>query len=335
MTSTFSKPIKAVAVTAVLAFSAAQAHADDVRLKIAGTTPTAHFGHEILVNMAKEIEDAGVGLKVRYFPAGQLGTGEELFADAKNGNIDIVHAYVYPQADKRLEIGMLPFAVTTIDELRATWGDIDSEFNQIISEILEDHGLKLLANVGEGLIGMIGTKQPGDVTGFGDKDMNIRVWSSRVVKKTMEALGYRTTTMAWAEVFPAVQAGTIDGAICCTAEWAYSTFAKSDVGNVFIPYNAFIEGQQIYMNKATWDKLTPEQQEVLQEATAKAARAIIDESWGRSQDFIAKLREKDWEVIELSEEQRAAIQAKVQAEVWPEIGDIVGQDLLDRMTAQN
>lgn len=330
-----STTLKAIATTALLALATAQAQAADIRLKIAGTLPTAHFGHEILVNMTKEIEDAGVGLKVKYFPAGQLGSGEELLQDAKMGNVDIVHASLYSQADKRIEIRQLPFLVTTIDELRATYGDMNSEYNQIISEILADHGLKLLANVGEGLIGMIATKRPANPAGFSDQDMNIRVWSSRIVKNTMEALGYRTTTMSWAEVFPAVQAGTIDGAICCTAEWAYSTFAKSDVGNTYIPYNAFIEATEMYINQRKWDRMTPEQQQVLQAAADRAAKEIIEQSWGRTQDFVAKLREKNWDIVEFSDQQRAAIKAKIQAEVWPEIGDIVGQDLLDRLVAKN
>ena len=56
----------------------ASASAADVTLKFAGTLPTEHFGHAILEDMAKEIEDADVGITVKYFPAGQLGSGEEL-----------------------------------------------------------------------------------------------------------------------------------------------------------------------------------------------------------------------------------------------------------------
>lgn len=313
---------------------AASASADDVTLKFAGTLPTEHFGHAVLEEMAKEIEAADVGITVKYFPASQLGSGEELFEDAKLGNVDIVHATVYAQADSRLEIASLPFLVTTIDELRATYGDPDSEYNTIIREILADHGIRYLANIGEGLIGVVASKKPADAAGYDDQGMNIRVWSSEVTKATMEKLGYRTTTMSWAEVFPAVQAGTIDGAICCTAEWAYTTFAVSDVGNTYVPYNAFVESTQIYMNQATWAKLSEEQREVIQAAAAKAANAIIDQAWERTEGFIAKLKEKDWEIVEFSDAEREAIKAKVVAEVWPTVGKMVGQDLVDRLSAK-
>lgn len=331
MEISFTKMIKNSVLATSLLLMTVQSNAADIKLKIAGTLPAAHFGHEILVNMGKEIEAAGVGVKVKYFPAGQLGSGEELLEDAKNGNVDMVHASLYAQADKRIEIRQLPFLVTTIDELRETYGNMDSEYNKIISEILNDHGLKLLANVGEGLIGMIATKKPENLRDFGKKGMNIRVWSSQITKKTMELLGYNTTTMSWAEVFPAVQAGTIDGAICCTAEWAYTTFAKSDVGNTFIPYNAFIEATEMYFNKSKWDKMTPEQQKVVQKAATSAANQIIDKSWGRTQDFYKQLKEKNWEIVEFTEAERTAFKEKIRAEIWPEIGSIVGQDLLDRL----
>ena len=95
------------------------AFADDIKLKIAGTWPTKHFGHEIMENMVKEIEAADVGITVSYFPASQLGSGEELVEDAIRGNVDIVQAFIYAQTDPRLEIMNLPALVTTFDELKA------------------------------------------------------------------------------------------------------------------------------------------------------------------------------------------------------------------------
>lgn len=140
--------------------------------------------------------------------------------------------------------------------------------------------------------------------------------------------------MSWAEVFPAVQAGTIDGAICCTAEWAYTTFAVSDVGNTYVPYNAFVESTQIYMNQGSWARLDDEQRAVVQAAVEQASNAIIDQAWERTEGFVSQLKDKGWEIVEFTQEERDAIKAKVVAEVWPSIGEMVGQDLLDRLNAK-
>ena len=327
--------LQTVGLACVLAaslFSSTAVWADTVRVKIAGTLPTEHFAHEVLEKMAENIENAGVDLKVKYFPASQLGSGEELLEDAIRGNIDMVHATVYAQKDPRLEINSLPFMVGSSEELRKVYGDPNSEYNKVLKEILTSFGIVPLATIGEGLIGMVASKKPADLKGFGNQNMNVRVWSSKITKQTMEELGFQTTTMNWAEVFPALQAGTIDGAICCTAEWAYSTFAVSDVGKYFIPYNAFIESTMIYGNQKFMDKLSAEQKSVVEKYTAEAAAEIVDKAWERNQGFIDKLKEKGWEILEFSDEEMTAIKARIREKVWPQVGEVVGDDLLKRIS---
>ncbi|MDO6731884.1 TRAP transporter substrate-binding protein DctP [Marinovum sp. 2_MG-2023] len=326
----FTSRITMLTTTAALLASAAAA---DTRLRIAGTVPAEHFGNAVLEQMAKDIEDAGVGLDVKYFPAGQLGSGEELLESAIRGEVQMVHATVYAQKDARLEINSLPFMVTTKEELDAVYGDQNSEYNKILGEILTSFGIQPLGTIGEGLIGMIATQRPADPTKIGSQGMNVRAWSSQIAKQTMEELGYNVTTLNWAEVFPAVQAGTIDGAICCTPEWAYTTFAASGVGNTYVPYNAFIESTMIYANKKFYDGLTEEQRAVVDKETTEAAAEISKLAWERSQGFMDQLKEADWEIVEFSQEERDAIKAHIQATVWPNVADVVGQDILDRLTA--
>ena len=306
--------------------------ADTVRLKMAGTYPATHFGHEIVENMVKEIEDAGVGIKISYFPASQLGSGEELVEDAIRGNVDLVQAFIYAQTDPRLEMMNLPGLVTTFDELKSVYANPESNMNKILAEIMDDLGLVYLGNTGEGLVGIVANKKPNDPNGFGDKGMNIRVWSSEVAKKTTESLGYRTTTMNWAEVLPALQAGVIDGAICCTPEWAYSTFATAGVGKYFIPVNTAIEASSFYASGKSWEKLNQEQRDVVRDAAQKAALAAIDKSWDRNEGFIDKLKEAGWEILEYNTEERAALVAHIQNNVWPDLADMIGQDIMDTLT---
>ena len=196
----------------------------------------------MLEQIKEDIEAAGVGLKVKIFPAGQLGSGEELLEDTIRGNIDMVHAFVYAHKDPVLEINSLPFLVTSWDELQRVYGSKDSAYTQIMSEVLDKLGLKLLGNVAEGFIGVVATKKPENFATIDPKGMNIRVWSSQVAKSATEAIGFNTTTMNWAEVFAAIQAGAVDGAICCTPQATYTVFAQSDVGQYFVPYKRLRRG---------------------------------------------------------------------------------------------
>jgi TRAP-type C4-dicarboxylate transport system substrate-binding protein len=305
--------------------------AADVTLKLAGVVPVEHFGNEMLDQIKTDIEAAGVGINVTVFPAGQLGSGEELFEAAALGNVDLVHAVVYAHSDPVLEINSLPFLVSTWDQAENVYLKKDSAFNTIFAERLEGLGLHLLANAPEGFIGVVANAVPENATGTGDKNMNIRVWSSQVIKSTVEAIGFNATTMNWGEIFPAIQSGTVDGAICCTAQLAYSAFATSNVGKAYLPYNAVVENTTYYASLDSWNDLNAEQQAAVQAAFDKAATDYA--AWGRNNeaDYLQKLQDMGYDVVELSAEDRTAIADKVRADVWPQIADIVGQDVIDAL----
>ncbi len=326
------KRVSLVLSLCLMAFTSTSALADTVRLKLAGTFPAKHFGNEIIKDMVKEIEAADVGLKVKFFPASQLGSGEELIEDAVRGNIDIVQAFIYAQADPRLEITNLPGLVTSFEDLVATFGDPNSNYSKLMTEILSDLGLVYITSAGEGLVGIVAEKKPVDHAGFGDKGMNIRVWSSDLAKQTVESIGYRTTTMNWAEVLPALQAGVIDGAICCTPEWAYNTFTIAGVGKYFVPVNANVEATAFYASQKTWNKLNQEQKEVLETSMRKAARSIMNKAWERSQGFVEKMREAGWEILEYTPNERAAMVKHIKSTVWPSVASTIGQETIDKLS---
>jgi len=140
--------------------------------------------------------------------------------------------------------------------------------------------------------------------------------------------------MNWAEVLPALQSGVIDGAICCTPEWAYSTFAVAGIGKYYIPVNTSIEASTIYASQKTWDKMNQEQRDVVRAAGEKAASAGIAKAWERSQGFIAKMEESGWEILDYTPEERTAMVAHIKKNVWPELADIIGQDIMDQLTSE-
>lgn len=79
---------------AVVGVGLASAASADVTLKLVGVVPVEHFGNSLLDQIKSDIEAADVGINVTVFPAGQLGSGEELFEATSRGNVDLVHAVV-------------------------------------------------------------------------------------------------------------------------------------------------------------------------------------------------------------------------------------------------
>ncbi|MBT6546215.1 MAG: TRAP transporter substrate-binding protein DctP [Rhodobacteraceae bacterium] len=305
--------------------------AKDITLKVGTPFSGEQQGGKLLEAFAEEVNAADVGLDVKVFLASVLGSGEELMEDTIRGNVDMTWAYVYANRDPVFEINSLPYLVSTDEEMRETFGNMDSAFSQIMGDTMAKYGLKLLANSAEGFVGVITTKRPNDPTGVGDKGVNIRVWNSAIGKLATETLGYRTTTMNFSEVFAAIQSGTVDGAICCTAVGTYDVFTTSQVGKFFTPLHAFAESSSIYMNSDKWDELTPEQQSVVQTATTKAANGLMEWALENEASYVEKIREAGWEVLELTDEEHAAQATRIQEVVWPQLADRIGQENLDRL----
>lgn len=324
----------ACAGAAVLALSTAMsATAGDLRLKFAGTLPLNHPGTQMMKQIETDIEAADVGLKVSIFPANQLGSGEELFEDSIRGNIDMVAGFIYSHKDPVLEINSLPYLASSWAEMDSVVRNKDSAYNQIMRERLDKLGIHLMENIPEGFTGIVTSKKPENWEGVGEKGMNIRVWSSNVVKNLVEMMGYRATTMAWGDIFPALQSGIVDGAICCTSQAAYTIFAVSDVGKYFVANDAIIDISSYYISQKTWNKMNDEQRSVVKQAFAKAANELFAMNKANDELYRGKLVDKGYEVLIPTDAQKLALKERVQAEIWPQIEPTVGKDVLDRIKA--
>lgn len=327
----FNKVTKILTAGAIGALMSTAAFAQDVTLRFAGVFPIDHQGTKTMEQVAADVAAADVGLTIELFPANQLGSGEALFEDVARGNIDLAAAFIYADTDPRLEFLSMPFLVSGWDDMNSIMRNMDSEYNKILQEITDEYGVRVMAQNPEGFVGVVATKEPTNWNTFDDKGMNIRVWSSTVVKSMMESIGFKATTMAWGDIFPAIQSGIVDGAICCTKTATYTIFAQSDVGTHFVEYNAISELTSFYASQRSLDKLTPEQVEVLQTAMSKASDDFFAYNRENDDAFGQKLLDKGYTILSLNEEDQAAMANKVREEIWPMMADSVGQDIIDRL----
>ena len=328
------QPVYRFGVTAALALLLAGASiapsAAATKLRLAGQHPVDHNATLVLQETIKKIEGAGVDIEIRLFPAGQLGNGEQVFGDVAQGVIDIGHTFIYSHNDPVLEINSLPYLVGTYEEMQKVYSP-GSNFYRIYEASLANQGLKLLGVFAEGFIGVGTSEEPTNPAVIGDKGLNIRVWSAEVGRLTAQEMGFRTTTMNWGDVIPAIQQGVIEGVIGGTAESNYTVFG--DAVKYFIPYKAFVENTAFYIGQAKWDSLTPEQQAVLSEAFAEASRDSFALSERVDEEYIRRLPEIGIQIIPVSDMEISAIADHVRATVWPAMEDKLGKDIIDQMKA--
>ncbi len=300
-------------------------------LRIATTHAPDQYASEVMLGIKKELESAGVDLKVKLYMAGQLGSGEQLMGEAVRGSIDIVHAFVYSHKDPVLEINSLPYLVSSYDEMEKVFSP-GSNFYNVFDQRMDRLGLKLLGVTGEGFIGVMSSSMPENYQSTGAKGQNIRVWSAQAAKLATHDMGYNTTTIDWGDAFPAIQQGVVDGMIGATPEATYTTF-KEAIKN-YVPYNAFVENTAYYASKKTWQKkLNDEQRKVVAEVFAEAASKFVD--WSRENDaaYLRKLDESGVQILPLSEAERNVIAREIRAVTWPKLEERLGKEVLEQVMA--
>jgi C4-dicarboxylate transporter DctM subunit len=142
------------------------------------------------------------------------------------------------------------------------------------------------------------------------KNLKIRVPGGNVFMDTWNALGADVTSMAWSEVFTALQQGTIDG----QENGAKTSQSNSiqEVNKYWTVWNYAYDGYPLLFNKACWDSLDEAQQSLIQEVAAEvysASRQQVEEQ----EASIWKSFEDDYkcEVVYLDDAQIAAFQEMV------------------------
>lgn len=304
----------------------------DTTIRIAGTHAPDQYASQVLQDIKKRLENADVGLKVKVFPASQLGSGEQLLGDAIRGSIDIVHAYVYSHKDPVLELSSLPYLFTSYDQM-ATAYKPGSVYYDTIESRMDRMGLKLLGITGEGLIGVMASKKPENVNTTDKKGMNIRVWSSPAAQSATQTMGYNTTTIDWGDAFAAIQQKVVDGMIGATPEATYATFKEAI--KYYIPYNTFVESTSYYASEKTWNKkLNQEQRDLIQKVFAEEAAKFVD--WSRTNDakYLAKLEEFGVEVLPVSKADLDSIANQVRDTTWPLMEERIGKELMQQVRTE-
>ena len=106
--------------------------------------------------------------------------------------------------------------------------------------------------------------------------MKFRVMQSDIFVDMVNALGANATPMPYGEVYSAIETGVIDGAENNFP--SYDTAKHAEVAKYYALDEHLIVPEVLVMAKATWDKLTPEDQAIVKQA-AKDSVAKQRELW--------------------------------------------------------
>jgi len=264
-------------------------------------------------------------IKVDLFFAGQLGKYTEQLEAVKLGTQTMYHgtsSYIVSYAPK-LGVLNLPFLFKSRDQaFKILDGPMGQELNAemgkagIISFDVLDFGSRNISNNAKPIY------TPDDLKGI-----KIRIMPNEVHLKTFRELGATPVAMDGSEVYSALKQGVIDGQenpLAVILRWKFYEEAKyiSLTGH-------FYDVMMVWMNKAFYDKLPKDLQEVVRIGYREAAQwqrkaQAEDEEYARK-----KLEELGLKINVLTDRQRVVFREKAMP-VYDWLGKKIGEDFVKK-----
>ncbi|KIF56507.1 TRAP transporter substrate-binding protein [Pseudomonas koreensis] len=315
----FKRTLLAAALPLMFTFAgAAQA---EIKLKFADIHPAGYPTVVAEENMGKTLTKETNGeLTFQYFPGGVLGSEKEVIEQMQVGAVQL----------SRVSLGIVGPVVPDVNVFNMPFIFRDHQhMRNVIDGAVGDEILDKITNSEFGLVALawmdggtrnIYTKKP--VRKLEDlKGMKIRVQGNPMFIDMMNAMGGNGIAMDTGEIFSALQTGVIDGAENnppTLLEHNHFQNAKfySLTGHLILP-------EPIVMSKITWEKLTPDQQELVKKA-AKAAQAEERVLWDKkSAASEEKLKAAGVEFIEVDKKPFYDATASVREKYGAKYADLI------------
>ncbi len=319
---TFRRNFVAAAVAAV-AFSASfTALAQNMVLKAADTHPAGYPTVVAVENMGKKLDAATHGrITLKMFPGAVLGQEKEAVEQVQIGALQIARislGVVGPVAPD-VDVFNMPFVFRDIAHMRAV---IDGPIGAELLEKVTNSPARLVAlgwmdGGARSLYTKKLVKTPADLKG-----VKVRMMGNPLFVDTMDAMGGNGISMAYGEVFSALQTGVIDGAENNPPSFFTSNHYTTGM-KYYAQTNHLIIPELLVMSKVTWDKLSAEDKALMKKVAREAQmeqRVLWDKS---AADYTAKLKAAGVEFVPVDQKLFFDATAPVRAKYGAKFADLM------------
>lgn len=280
-----------MALCAALAFSPA-AHAKII-LKCGTSTQPGHIYNEGVEYFGKIVAEKSNGeIEVQLFPAAQLGSERDMVEGLQLGTLEMTLTSTGPLGNFVPEVKLfnLPFL---FKDRQSCYKVLDGKIGTDIAAKFEKVGIHSLGWYENGFRNITNSKRPIEKP----EDMNglkIRVMEDDVFILTMKALGASPLPMAFGELYTALEQKTVDAQENPLAIIYSSRFFE--VQKYLAMTGHFYSPAMLLISRTAWEKLTPDQQRILEDASAQARDYERKISMEADQTLEAKLKEAGMQV---------------------------------------
>ncbi|WP_207260546.1 TRAP transporter substrate-binding protein DctP [Desulfovibrio sp. Huiquan2017] len=301
-------------------------------IKLATQHPIEHMAHKaaerIKARVAKETEGR---IEVKIYPANQLGDASQVYEEVIRGSIDAAHITVPESFDARLGAGFLPYIARDYDQIRKIF-DKNAFLPKEMAKMHDKLGVKFFSYFGEGFIGVGSVVPLENVTEPGkEKGIMLRVPGLDVFKFGAEELGFRTSSLPYADTYSALQTGVVKGWLGGPPNLNYLGFR--DVIKYYYQYNVNFESTQYVMNKKKFMSLSESDRKIVEDAFVDEGQQSFLMAESEDQMYRKKLEEAGVKVTVLTTQELENCAAYVRDHAWKRLEANLTPELLNGIKA--
>lgn len=317
------------ATAAAVAVSGA-AQADAVKLRMGSATADAETDvYKITYReLAKALEELAPGqFEVSFFPNRQLGDEKEMVQGLQLGVLDLaaITNSVVANTAPQFVVNDLPFLYAN-QQVAARI--LDGELGDSLLASLEEKGIVGLAFCEAGYRHMLNNlhpvNTPADVV-----NAKYRVMQSPIFIGMFESLKGNPVPMAWGDTITAFQQGAIDGLE--VPAWVVAGANLDQVAKYMSLTRHVYSAAPLMMSKASFNKLSAEQQDVMRKAAKKACAVQRERGAAQEAEILEKL--KAGGKMQINDVSDAAPFRDAMKPIYEQYRDKIGSDRLDAWLA--
>ncbi len=286
-----------VAGIAAATVAAAAPAAAQTKLKWAHVYETSEPYHTESVWAAEEIKKRTNGkFDIQVFPASSLGKETDINQGLSLGTVDMIisgpsfAARSYP----RIGIAYYPFIFRDADHLIAY--SKSPVFAEMVEEFHKKTGIQVTAYTYYGARHTTSNRPFTDCAGM--KGLKIRVPDVPAYMATPKACGANPTPIAFAEVYLALQNGTVEA-----QENPLTTIeAKKfyEVQKAIMLTGHIVDGLTTQIGPHVWSKLSDAEKKIFVDVTREAAARATDKIKKREAELVDEFKKKGLQVVQVN-----------------------------------
>lgn len=300
-------------------------------ISLGHSTPEKSSGNTQAMIFKEYVEEAtGGAILVDVYPNSQLGNESTMLEGIYSGSMDagIISGTVLTTVLPEVNAWYLPFMFSTLDEYAAVM--FSDEFYEKTAELFETKtGMHYLGIPIVSPRGLLNTKRA--VTSPEDmKGLTIRCIAGEIITDIFAAMGASTTQLSFGEVYTGLQQGVCDGVENGLSDCIEMKFVE--VAKYYTDTIQCMNGLALIVSDALWQKLSPEQQEVLRAGGRYAESTVVENQQSYIDEcYVVGAEEYKVNVTRLTDEQREAFRQAC-ASVYDKYQPIIGDDYYNFVT---